>query len=90
MSKIILAGDVRQLDAVTKSKHAELLNFNKSFMENLLEKRLYQRNRKTKKFNQNFITQLVQNYRSHAHILLKPSELFYEGVLKARAPEGKI
>lgn len=81
-SSIVLAGDAKQLDAVTKSKHAQMLGFNKSFMEHLLEKKLYRSK------NQNFITQLVKNYRSHAAILHKPSKLFYHGVLQAAAPEG--
>lgn len=88
-SSIVLAGDVKQLDAVTESQHAVSLKFNKSFMEHLLEKKLYKRNKDSKKYNQNYITQLVQNYRNHPAILYKPNELFYDGVLKAKAPEGK-
>lgn len=57
-------------------------------MEHLLEKKLYKRNIATGKFNQNYITQLVKNYRCHSTILRKPSELFYGGVLEAAAPES--
>lgn len=64
------------------------MNFNKSFMEHLLAKKLYKRNSETKKFNQNYITQLVKNYRCHSTILRKPSELFYENLLEAKASEG--
>lgn len=87
-SSIVLAGDTKQLDAVTKSVHAQQLNFNISFMENLLEKNLYKRDTTTGKFNQNYITQLVKNYRCHPAILRKPSDLFYDGVLEAAAPES--
>lgn len=89
-SSIVFAGDVKQLDAVTKSQHAKALNFQVSFVENLLEKALYKRNSGTGKFNQNYITQLVKNYRCHEEILRKPSKLFYNNVLEAAAPEGKI
>lgn len=64
------------------------LNFNKSFMEYLLEKKLYKRDITTGRFNQNYITQLVKNYRCHPEILHKPSELFYDGMLKAEAHAG--
>lgn len=57
-------------------------------MEHLLEKKLYKRNIATGKFNQNYITQLVKNYRCHSTILRKPSELFYGGVLEAAAAES--
>lgn len=84
-----MAGDVKQLDAVTKSKHAKALNFHISFMEHLLEKELYKRNDRTGKFNQNYMTQLIKNYRCHEAILKKPSEIFYHNLLEAAAPEGK-
>lgn len=86
-SSIVLAGDAKQLDAVTISDHAMQLKFNISFMEQLLEKNLYKRDT-AGKFNQNYITQLVKNYRCHPSILQKPSEIFYGGFLKAEAPEG--
>lgn len=84
-TSIVLAGDAKQLDPVTVSEHAKKLNFNKSFMEHLLDKKLYKRNPSTKKFNQNYITQLVRNYRCHKEILRKPNELFYDNVLIAEA-----
>lgn len=89
-SSIVLAGDAKQLDAVTKSRHAKELKFNVSFMEQLLRKQLYKRSGITAKFNQNYMTQLIKNYRCHPSILQKPSELFYGGVLQAAAPDGKI
>lgn len=84
-----MAGDAKQLDAVTKSLHAQALKFNVSFPEQLLHKKLYKRNEATGKFNQNFMTQLVKNYRCHPAILKKPSELFYDGFLEPAASEGK-
>ncbi|XP_031626698.1 putative helicase mov-10-B.2 isoform X2 [Contarinia nasturtii] len=84
-SSIVLAGDPKQLDAVTKSNLAAQLGFKTSFMEQLFECRLYKRNSTTGEYNQKYITQLVKNYRSHSSILHVPNELFYESKLQARA-----
>lgn len=59
-------------------------------MERLLKKELYKRSKLTGKFNQHYMTQLVKNYRCHWTILKKPSDLFYDGLLKAAAPEGEF
>lgn len=88
-SSIVLAGDPKQLDAVTKSGYAKKLGYNTSFMEQLFEKPLYQRNPKTGNYNEKYITQLVKNYRSHSAILRIPNILFYENKLQAKAPSGK-
>lgn len=89
-SKIILAGDPKQLDAVTKSLNAVKLGYKTSFMEHLFNRRLYTRNTTTGKYNQKFITQLVKNYRSHSDILSVPNNLFYENKLVAKAPKGNL
>lgn len=83
--KIVLAGDPKQLDAVTKSEWATKLGFGTSWLEQLFEYPLYQRDPLTRKFNSKYITQLVKNYRSHPSILHVPNELFYEGVLESKA-----
>lgn len=89
-SCIVLAGDPKQLDAVTKSKRAEALGHNTSLMEHLLKKQIYKKNMKTRKFNQNYVTQLVENYRNHPAILKIPNDLFYESTLKASASKGVL
>lgn len=78
----MLAGDPKQLNAVTKSKYAEKIGFGKSLMEQLFEKEIYQRNLITQKYNQRYVVQLVKNYRSHAEILKIPNEIFYENMLE--------
>lgn len=88
-ANIILAGDPKQLDAVTKSEQAKDLGFRTSYLEHLCERNLYKRNADTSKFNGIYITQLVRNYRSHPAILKLPNELFYENSLIAVASEGK-
>lgn len=49
---------------------------------------LYMRNDKTKKFNENYVTQLVCNYRSHESILHVSNELYYDNNLQVCAPIG--
>lgn len=87
-ANIVLAGDPKQLDAVTKSEQAKELGFRTSFLEHLCEYKRYQRDENTKQFNSTYITQLVRNYRSHPSILKLPNELFYNNTLKAVASDG--
>lgn len=72
------------------SKEAVALGFKTSLMEHLLERRLYQCDPITAKYNTTFITQLVKNYRSHSAILHTSSKLFYEGTLQANASTGIV
>lgn len=88
-SSIILSGDPKQLDAITKSRVASKMNFQTSFMEQLLMKPLYKRHPKTRNFNQTYITMLIKNYRSHPQLLHVPNKQFYNQKLKAFAPNGK-
>lgn len=87
-SSVVLAGDPKQLDAVTKSDYARQLGFNTSLMERLFEKQLYKRDSTTQQFNPKYITQLVKNYRSHPAILSIPNQLFYDNKLQAKASKG--
>lgn len=89
-AKIILAGDPKQLDAVTRSHRAKQLGFNTSWLEHLCNTKLYSRNSQSGTFNAAYITQLVKNYRSHPQILCIPNELFYENKLEPIAPESNI
>lgn len=85
-SKIILAGDPKQLDAVTKSDHATKYGFKTSFMESLFKHPLYSNHEGH--YNPNFIIQLTKNYRSHRDILCIPNKLFYNDTLEYKANEG--
>ncbi|KAJ6648016.1 putative helicase mov-10-B.1, partial [Pseudolycoriella hygida] len=82
-TKIVLAGDPKQLDAVIKSQTAGRLGFSTSLMEHFFHFPLYQRHAKRGIFNAKYITQLVRNYRSHPVILHVPNKLFYDGTLQA-------
>lgn len=48
------------------------------------------RNDKTNKFNDNYVTQLKCNYRSHSSILHVSNSLYYNDALKVHAPECKL
>ena len=54
-------------------------------LERLMNRDIYKRNPQTKKYNEKFITQLVENYRSHSAILQVSNELFYDNTLKVKA-----
>lgn len=87
-ASIVLAGDHKQLDAVTKSENAVKLGYKTSWMQYLMEnKRCYKRHPKLKCYDPRFITVLTKNYRCHPDILAIPNKLFYDGVLEAK---GKI
>lgn len=75
---------------MTKSKEAAALGYKTSLMEHLFKRRLYQRDPITGKYDGQFITQLVKNYRSHSAILHMPNKLFYDGTLQSKAKSGTI
>lgn len=85
---IVLAGDPKQLDAVCKSSKTAKLGYKISLMDRLYNRPLYAQHPSTKKFNPKFITQLVQNYRSHPAILYVANKLFYNGSLVPKASPG--
>ncbi|CAG8615958.1 14546_t:CDS:2 [Acaulospora morrowiae] len=79
-TKIILAGDPRQLGPIVNSSIAKRLGLGKSLIERLvnMENGPYD-------FSEtcNYGVKLRMNYRSHQEILRVPNELFYENELKA-------
>lgn len=87
-SRIVLAGDPRQLEAVTLSKHAVKLGFKKSYMEFLMDQTRYSRDPNTGKYDPHYIVQLTKNYRSHSAILYIPNKQFYENKLESKALPG--
>lgn len=88
-ARIVLAGDPKQLDAVTKSKNAMQLGFQTSWMEYLMEnKKCYMRHPILKRHSVENIIVLTTNYRSHSDILAIPNKLFYDGILEAKGNIG--
>ncbi|KAL0376647.1 UNVERIFIED_CONTAM: putative RNA helicase SDE3 [Sesamum calycinum] len=72
---VVLAGDPMQLGPVVFSRDAESFGLGTSFLERLFDCELYSSG------NENYMTKLVRNYRTHEAILRLPSELFYDGEL---------
>ncbi|XP_037051434.1 putative helicase mov-10-B.1 [Bradysia coprophila] len=89
-ANIVLIGDPKQLDAVTRSDWSTQLGFKTSWFERLFDMALYQRHPESGQFNANYITQLTRNYRSHAAILRIPNEIFYDNSLEAVTEPGLI
>lgn len=83
---IVLSGDPKQLDAVAKSKYAIRLGIKTSYMEHLCKYPRYQRNAMTGRYDPRYIIQLTKNYRTHPDLLQIPNDLFYDGLLEAKAP----
>lgn len=88
-ANIVLIGDPKQLDAVTKSVWSTELGFKISWFERLFDSTMYQRHTESNNYNETYITQLVRNYRSHRAILKVPNELFYENALVASVSPGR-
>lgn len=56
-----------------------------SLLERLMSQcKIYQKDAETNTYNPDYITKLVNNYRSHKDILHVPNLLFYDNELKVR------
>ncbi|XP_078276687.1 putative helicase MOV-10 isoform X2 [Rhinoraja longicauda] len=76
--QLVLVGDPKQLGPVLRSPIAINHGLDLSLLERLMNgNTLYQKN-SDGSYNQNFVTKLLRNYRSHPQILKIPNELFYE------------
>ncbi|KAL5541531.1 hypothetical protein UlMin_009241 [Ulmus minor] len=74
---VVLAGDPMQLGPVIYSKVSETYGLGTSYLERIFECEFYSDG------DQNYVTKLIRNYRSHTEILSLPSQLFYNGQLVA-------
>ncbi|XP_015264039.1 PREDICTED: putative helicase MOV-10, partial [Gekko japonicus] len=82
--QLVLAGDPQQLGPILRSPLAIDHGLELSLLERLMNHNpLYQK--KDGSYNPQFVTKLLQNYRSHAAILKFPNEKFYEGELQVHA-----
>lgn len=59
-------------------------------MERLMEIDPYRKDPSTRQFNEKYIIQLRENYRSHKAILQFPSNKFYDGTIVAKAFQSKL
>ncbi|KAJ8360337.1 hypothetical protein SKAU_G00168620 [Synaphobranchus kaupii] len=84
--QLVLAGDPKQLGPILRSPLAMQYGLGLSLLERLMQDNpLYQKEDKSGRFNQMFVTKLLRNYRSHPAILKIPNELFYDGELQVFA-----
>lgn len=74
--QIVLTGDPHQLGPSLSSLVSAKYGLGISLLERLMKLKLYESR------NPNFITKLLQNFRSHSMILKLPNELFYGGELQ--------
>ncbi|GAB1598137.1 putative helicase mov-10-B.1 [Argonauta hians] len=73
-TRIILAGDPKQLKAVSKSELAKEYNYTTSLIERLMNSNFA--------YSCGMVVKLIKNYRCHPAIIKIPNELFYENELQ--------
>ncbi|XP_074833526.1 helicase MOV-10 isoform X1 [Carettochelys insculpta] len=79
--QLVLVGDPKQLGPILRSPLAVEHGLEVSLLERLmLHNSLYQKG--AQGYNPQFITKLLQNYRSHAALLEIPNQQFYDGELQ--------
>ncbi|XP_069798041.1 putative helicase MOV-10 isoform X2 [Narcine bancroftii] len=84
--QLVLVGDPKQLGPVLRSPIAIKHGLELSLLERLMNRNaLYQKDSVNGLYNQDFVTKLLRNYRSHPEILKIPNELFYENELQNHA-----
>ncbi|CRK88261.1 CLUMA_CG002041, isoform A [Clunio marinus] len=85
-SNIVLLGDHKQLGPVINSDIAERLGLGVSLMERIMSKPKY-KIREDNSYDENYVTQLLDNFRSHPAILQFSNVLFYNSKLRAMISE---
>ncbi|KAJ8676504.1 hypothetical protein QAD02_012291 [Eretmocerus hayati] len=80
-SQIILSGDPKQLGPTVFSRLAKPL-LSISMLERLMSSDPYKKNRNGD-YNPNYITKLIENYRSHPAIIHTSNKMFYNGELRS-------
>lgn len=83
-AQIILSGDHKQLGSIVKNSFCRRLGMEKSMMERIME--TDEKYQKKPNYNQQYVTLLVKNYRSHPAILQFSNENFYESQLVPMCP----
>ncbi|XP_062855111.1 putative helicase mov-10-B.2 [Trichomycterus rosablanca] len=84
--QLVLAGDPKQLGPILRSPFAIRYGLGISLLERLMSKNsLYQKTETG--YNNQYVTKLLRNYRSHRAILKIPNEMFYDGELLTCADE---
>lgn len=84
VANLILLGDHKQLGPVVNSTIAEKLGLGVSLMERIMSKPRY---KAQPDFNNDFVVQLLDNYRSHPAILDFSNKQFYNSKLRPKMSE---
>ncbi|KAF7323612.1 RNA helicase [Mycena kentingensis (nom. inval.)] len=77
-TNIVLSGDPKQLGPIIRSSIARELGLEKSYIERLMEREIYDEKTGYGKS----VVKLIKNFRSHHAILKFPNEQFYRGELQ--------
>uniref|UniRef100_A0A8C4R056 RNA helicase n=1 Tax=Eptatretus burgeri TaxID=7764 RepID=A0A8C4R056_EPTBU len=86
--QLVLAGDPKQLGPILRSSLAKKHGLEMSLLERLMTSNpLYRRREEEPVYDVKFVTKLLNNYRSHPHILKVPNMMFYDNELKVCADE---
>lgn len=85
-TNVVILGDHKQLAPVLDSEYSEGLGLGISLMERIMNLPAYQ---SKPEFNPKFVTQLLDNYRSHPAILDFSNTQFYDGKLRAKLPDSE-
>lgn len=88
--QIILAGDPMQLGPIVLSKYCKEYGMDESFLCRLLERFPYLKDYQSfvNGFDNRLVTKLNVNYRSLKEVIELPSQMFYDGTLKATIDES--
>jgi len=82
--QLVLAGDPMQLGPIVTSELCQKFKMDRSYMERLVKtSSAYKLEDNDDRYPPGLVTLLVNNYRSHDHILKLPNELFYHNQLIA-------
>lgn len=84
-TRVVLAGDWKQLGPVVRSRCSDSLGLGKSLLQRLASHSMTHLAASSQQHSGPSLVRLVQNYRSHEELLQLPSALFYDNSLVAAA-----
>ncbi|CAO1424625.1 unnamed protein product [Diamesa serratosioi] len=85
-TNLVFLGDHKQLGPVIESDIAEKIGLSLSLMERIMTKPKYQNK---PEYNVNYVTQLLDNYRSHPAILQFSNVMFYDSMLRCKITDDE-
>ncbi|XP_054261036.1 putative helicase MOV-10 [Macrosteles quadrilineatus] len=82
--QLVLAGDPQQLGPILSSQPAKDFGLGMSLLERLMNHNSLYKRHESSGYDTNYLTKLVQNFRSHRSILHIPNMLFYDNELQVK------